>query len=73
MKRDLEQTHNNHHPHHPSKMRSAALLALLPILANAAAVERRNADSNVGSTTSDVFPPAGSKFIYSYRLLGLSS
>ncbi|KIR36825.1 acid phosphatase [Cryptococcus deuterogattii MMRL2647] len=40
-------------------MRSAALLALLPILANAAAVERRNADSNVGSTTSDVFPPAG--------------
>lgn len=42
-------------------MRSAALFALLPILANAAAVERRTADSNVGSTTSDVFPPAGSQ------------
>ncbi|KJE04504.1 acid phosphatase [Cryptococcus gattii NT-10] len=40
-------------------MRSVALFALLPILANAAAVERRTADSNVGSTTSDVFPPAG--------------
>ncbi|KAL0252850.1 hypothetical protein I308_102242 [Cryptococcus tetragattii IND107] len=40
-------------------MRSVALFALLPILANAAAVERRIADSNVGSTTSDVFPPAG--------------
>ncbi|XAO23465.1 hypothetical protein I312_102243 [Cryptococcus bacillisporus CA1280] len=40
-------------------MRFAALFALLPILANAAAVERRIADSNVGSTTSDVFPPAG--------------
>ncbi|KAK8869485.1 hypothetical protein IAR55_000050 [Kwoniella newhampshirensis] len=36
----------------------AALLALLPVLAQAAVVDKRTASVNVGSTTADVFPPA---------------
>ncbi|WVQ85369.1 hypothetical protein IAT38_007534 [Cryptococcus sp. DSM 104549] len=43
-------------------MRTAALFALLPALASAAVVEKRTAAaSNVGSATSDVFPPASTK------------
>ncbi|ODN84281.1 hypothetical protein L202_00264 [Cryptococcus amylolentus CBS 6039] len=40
-------------------MRTAVLLALLPIFAGAAVVEKRSAEANVGSATSDVYPPSG--------------
>ncbi|TYJ52172.1 hypothetical protein B9479_007217 [Cryptococcus floricola] len=40
-------------------MRTAVLLALLPVFAGAAVLEKRSAEANVGLATSDVYPPDG--------------
>ena len=47
----------------------AALLALLPVLALATSVDKRwTASPDVGSTTTDLFPPTGSEWHLVFRL-----